>query len=69
MKQHTVKVNWSKTGKIESVDLTQNGVTETLKVSNKKTVLKDDKPIGKVKAEHTGKWYDNQYKIVFTNKK
>lgn len=64
-KQHTVKVEWGRTGKIEKVFLTRNGDTKELRVGKKRKVFDGEKLIGVLKQERI-RWFDNQYKIVFT---
>ena len=64
MKQHTVRVELEKNGKVVQVSLTQNGTTRLLSVSKKGKVFDGNTLVGVLKRERL-MWYDNQFKIVF----
>ena len=64
MKQHTVKVEAEKNGKVTQVSLTRNGETAFLQVSKKGNIFDGTTLIGVLKREK-GRWFENQYKIVF----
>lgn len=65
MKQHTVKAEIGNNGKVVKVTLTNNGVTKEYFVSKKGKVFDGNIQIGVLRRERL-RWYDNQFKIVFT---
>lgn len=67
MKQHTVKVEDTRNGKVTKVSLTKEGVTTFYRVSKKGNILDGDLHIGVLKRECL-RWFDNQFKIVFNDK-
>jgi hypothetical protein len=64
MKQHTVKAEMGKNGKVQKVFLTNNGETKEFSVSKKGKVFDGKDQIGILKRERL-RWYDNQFKIIF----
>jgi hypothetical protein len=66
MNQHTIKAKFGNNGKIKGVTLTQNGETKEFAVSRKGKVFDGHKQIGILKRERL-RWFDNQFKIVFSD--
>ena len=66
MKQHTVKVEIGKNGKVKKVRLTQNGEVKEFLVSKKGKVFDGNTKVGVLKRERL-RWYDNQFKVVFSS--
>lgn len=66
MKQHTVKAEIGNNGKVKKVTLTQNGEVKEFVVSKKGKVFDGNTQVGVLKRERL-RWYDNQFKVVFSD--
>lgn len=65
-KRHTVKVLERKNGKICQVSITINGHEQILRVAKSGRVFDGNIEIGKIQRAK-GRWFDNQFLIIFNN--